>query len=342
MELLRVDGLVKRYGKRTVVDDVGFSVESGEIVGILGPNGAGKTTTFRMTIGMITPKSGKVFFNGHEVTKLPMYRRARMGMGYLSQESSVFQKLTVEENVEAILEGLSISRKERKRRTEELLEELELTRLSKNKANTLSGGEKRRLEISRALVASPSLILLDEPFTGIDPIAVFDIQQIMINLKRRGIGVLLTDHSVRETLSITDRSYIINNGKVLTSGTSQELINSEVAKKFYLGESFSMAGTLLEAVPSEKPGAAAVPAEEERVEIVEAKPVVHAEKALNDYIYFQESEFDKDFEKKLRGFDLEEIEKELERRAREREEYLLEQAHQERTAEEDSVKKKEI
>jgi len=340
MELLKVDGLVKRYGKRTVVNNVSFSVESGEIVGVLGPNGAGKTTTFRMTIGMITPKDGKVFFNGHDVTRLPMYKRARMGMGYLSQESSVFQKLTVEENIEAILEGLNISRMERKRRAEELLEELELTRLAKNKANTLSGGEKRRLEISRALVASPSLILLDEPFTGIDPIAVFDIQQIMINLKAKGIGVLLTDHSVRETLSITDRSYIINNGKVLTSGTSQELINSEVAKKFYLGESFSMAAPLREFVPSEKPAEA--PAVTQEAEATGAKPVPRAEKALDDYIYFQESEFDKDFEKKLRSFDLEEIEKELERRAREREEYLSEQTQLEQTPEEDSVKKKEI
>jgi lipopolysaccharide export system ATP-binding protein len=321
MSLLEVNGLVKTYGKRTVVNDVSFGVDNGEIVGLLGPNGAGKTTTFRMTIGMITPKAGQVFFNGHEVTKLPMYRRARMGMGYLSQESSVFQKLTVEENIEAILEGLSMSRKERKRRAEELLEELELTRLAKNRANTLSGGEKRRLEISRALVASPSLILLDEPFTGIDPIAVFDIQQIMVNLKKKGIGVLLTDHSVRETLSITDRSYIVNNGKVLTSGTSQELINSDVAKKFYLGETFSLAGALVAVSPTQEVQAAQPVAEQEEVE-VEAATAPEGERALDDFIYFQESEFDKDFEKKLRSFDLAEIEKELERRAREREEYL--------------------
>jgi lipopolysaccharide export system ATP-binding protein len=295
-----------------------------------------------MTIGMINPKSGKVFFNGHEVTRLPMYKRARMGMGYLSQESSVFQKLTVEENIEAILEGMSISRKERKRRAEELLEELELTRLAKNRANTLSGGEKRRLEISRALVASPSLILLDEPFTGVDPIAVFDIQQIMINLKKRGIGVLLTDHSVRETLSITDRSYIINNGKVLTSGTSQELINSEVAKKFYLGESFSMAGTLMEPAGVGEAAEATIEAEEFEAEAPEPEAAPLAEQALNDYIYFQESEFDKDFESKLRGFDLAEIEKELERRAREREEYLSDRAEEEREAEKRSVEKEDV
>jgi len=318
MPLLQVENLVKTYGKRTVVNNVGLTVEAGEIVGLLGPNGAGKTTTFRMAIGMIAPKSGTVFFNGHDITNLPMYKRARLGMGYLSQETSVFQKLSVEENIEAILEGLNISRGERKDRTEKLLEELELIRLAKNKACTLSGGEKRRLEITRALVAGPSLMLLDEPFSGVDPIAVFDIQQIIINLKAKGIGILLTDHNVRETLSITDRSYIINNGRVLTSGTSQELVNSDVAKKFYLGESFSMAATLFEATAAGKEPAKAETAEEKKVK-AEPGPVPEAEAAHDEYIYFTESDFDKDFEEKLRGFDLDEIEKELAKREKEKE-----------------------
>jgi len=341
MPLLKVEGLSKIYGKRKVVNSVSFHIEAGEIVGLLGPNGAGKTTTFWMTMGMITPNSGKVFFNGHEITKLPMYKRARMGMGYLSQETSVFRKLTVEENIEAILEGLSISRRERKERTERLLEELELVHLAKNRAETLSGGEKRRLEITRALVTNPSLMLLDEPFSGVDPIAVFDIQQIIMNLKRQGIGILLTDHSVRETLSITDRSYIINRGEVLTSGTSEELVENDLARKIYLGEAFSMAGTSLETPVSAAP-AGKKPVEEEKERIPKVIPVAGAEAALDEYIYFQESEFDKDFENKLRSFDLEEIERELEKRARIKEEAQEKVSDSDKNTEEESVEQKDV
>ena len=319
MPLLKVEGLSKTYGKRKVVNGVSFYIEPGEIVGLLGPNGAGKTTTFWMTMGMITPNSGKVFFNGHEITKLPMYKRARMGMGYLSQETSVFRKLTVEENIKAILEGLSISRRERKERTEQLLEELELVHLAKNRAETLSGGEKRRLEITRALVTNPSLMLLDEPFSGVDPIAVFDIQHIIMNLKKKGIGILLTDHSVRETLSITDRSYIINRGEVLTSGTSHELVENDLARKVYLGEAFRMGGTFPE-TPAASAPAEEKPVEEKKEKRPKVAPVAGAEAALDEYIVFQESEFDKDFEDKLRSFDLEEIERELEKRTRIKEE----------------------
>ena len=242
MPLMEVQNLTKVYNKRAVVDNVSFGVNAGEIVGLLGPNGAGKTTTFRMTVGLITPNSGRVIFNGEDITRFPMYRRARRGIGYLSQETSVFQRLTVEENILAVLEAMKLPRAERYRRTHRLLDELELTKLATNKANTLSGGERRRLEITRALVSTPSLLLLDEPFSGVDPIAVFDIQQIILSLKERGIGILLTDHSVRETLSISDRSYIINEGSILTSGTSSELVNDPLARKVYLGGSFRADG----------------------------------------------------------------------------------------------------
>lgn len=238
MSLLEVENLTKVYSKRAVVDHVNYVVHTGEIVGLLGPNGAGKTTAFRMTIGMIGPTDGRVTFGGEDVTGLPMYKRARRGMGYLSQEPSVFQKLTVRENILAVLESMKLPRKLRRQRMQEALEDLDLTRLARHKAYTLSGGERRRLEITRALVCTPSLLLLDEPFSGVDPIAVLDIQQIILSLKERGIGILLTDHSVRETLTICDRSYIINEGQVLTSGTSDQLVNDPMARRIYLGETF--------------------------------------------------------------------------------------------------------
>lgn len=240
MHLLETQNLVKSYGRRRVVDGVNITVERSEIVGLLGPNGAGKTTTFYMIVGLIAPDNGKIFFNNQDIVSLAMYRRARYGMGYLSQEASIFRKLTVGENIMAILETLPISRRERKLRLAQLLEELKISHLVKNKAYTLSGGERRRLEITRALVANPSFILLDEPFSGIDPIAVSEAQQIIIELKDKGLGVLLTDHSVRETLAITDRAYIMAEGKILISGTAEELINDPKAREIYLGEKFSM------------------------------------------------------------------------------------------------------
>ena len=238
MPLLEVDNLTKFYSKRAVVDHVSYAVDAGEIVGLLGPNGAGKTTSFRMTVGMINPSDGRVIFGSEDVSSLPMYKRARRGIGYLSQEPSVFQKLSVEQNILAVLESMKLSRRERRRQLDEALHELDLTRLARHKAYTLSGGERRRLEITRALVCTPSLLLLDEPFSGVDPIAVLDIQQIILSLRERGIGILLTDHSVRETLTICDRSYIINEGQVLTSGTSDQLVNDPIARKIYLGETF--------------------------------------------------------------------------------------------------------
>ena len=240
MPLLATDGLTKSFRRRKVVDRVSFTVDTGEVVGLLGPNGAGKTTSFRMTVGMLTPDAGTVRFRGNNVSKAPMHRRARLGMGYLSQEPSVFRGLSVEENILAILETQVKERKERAEMLDLLLEELGLDRLRKSKADVLSGGERRRLEITRALVTRPSLILLDEPFSGIDPIAVQDVQEIVLQLKQRGIGVLLTDHNVRETLSITDRSYIIYQGRILRQGTSTELIEDELVRKIYLGEKFRM------------------------------------------------------------------------------------------------------
>lgn len=237
---LSTHNLKKRYKKRTVVQDVSIKVSSGEVVGLLGPNGAGKTTSFYMIVGLIKPSKGQVFFKGQDVTQKPMYYRSRMGMGYLSQEPSIFRRLTVEENVMAILETLPISARERRQRLEFLLEELKIGYLAKQKAYTLSGGERRRLEITRALVTSPSLILLDEPFSGVDPLAVYDVQQIIMELKQRGLGVLITDHNVRETLAVVDRAYLLCEGKVLREGTSSFLINDEVSRELYLGPRFSM------------------------------------------------------------------------------------------------------
>jgi len=238
LELLNVVGLVKSYGGRRVVDDVSFTVNQAEVVGLLGKNGAGKTTTFKMTVGMLPQEAGTIVFEGEDVGRLPMYQRARRGMGYLCQEPSIFTRLTVEENLMAILETMHLSKPERKAIADELLEDFGLTRLRKQLARTLSGGERRRLELARALVTKPSLILLDEPFTGVDPIAIFDIQGFIKDLKQRGIGVLLTDHNVHATLSIVDRAYIINDGKVFRHGTSQELINDSEVKRVYLGSTF--------------------------------------------------------------------------------------------------------
>ena len=238
--LIRTEKLAKAYRKRRVVDGVDVYVRNGEIVGLLGPNGAGKTTSFYMMIGLIPPTEGRVYFEGADVTKLPMYRRARMGMGYLAQEPSVFRHLTVAENVLAILEALPISRRERKARLVHLLEELKISHLAKQQAQTLSGGERRRLEITRALVTNPSLILLDEPFSGVDPLAVYDVQQIIMDLKQRGLGILITDHNVRETLAVVDRAYLICEGKVLREGTSDFLVNDEVSRELYLGPRFQM------------------------------------------------------------------------------------------------------
>ena len=238
--LVRTDELVRTYHGRAVVDGVGITVGAGEIVGLLGPNGAGKTTTFYMIVGLIQPTRGRVFFRGIDVTRLPMYRRARMGMGYLSQEPSVFRKMTVAQNLMAILETRPLSAADRKRRLAGLLDDLGIVALADQKAFTLSGGERRRLEIARALVTDPAMLLLDEPFSGVDPLAVYDVQEIIRNLKRRGLGILITDHSVRETLSIVDRAYLICEGKVLREGTSAFLINDAVSRELYLGPRFSM------------------------------------------------------------------------------------------------------
>lgn len=240
MHLLEAKGLVKSYHRRNVVDHLDLEVKRGEIVGLLGPNGAGKTTTFYMIVGVIPPEEGQIIFDNNDITRLPIHVRSRFGIGYLAQESSVFRKLTVRENIMAVLETLPISIKERKKRLNNLLEELKIAHLANYKAYTLSGGERRRLEITRALVTNPSFILLDEPFSGIDPIVVADAQEIIRSLKEKGLGVLLTDHNVRETLSITDRAYLIANGKILISGTTDELVNDPKTREIYLGEKFSM------------------------------------------------------------------------------------------------------
>lgn len=239
-ESLVARDLVKTYRKRKVVNGVCLKVNKGEIVGLLGPNGAGKTTTFNQIVGFIRPDSGSVFLDDYNITKLPMYKRARLGLGYLPQESSVFRKMTVADNLMSILETTGMKKKERKQKQEKLLEELGIARLSGQKAFTLSGGERRRVEIARALVTEPSFLLLDEPFAGIDPIAVAEIQGIIRNLALRGLGVLITDHSVRETLAITDRAYIMYDGSVLISGSAEELANDPEARKIYLGERFSL------------------------------------------------------------------------------------------------------
>lgn len=238
--LLYTETLVKIYGKRKVVDRVSLKVKQGEIVGLLGPNGAGKTTSFYMITGLIRPNSGKIFLDEEEITRLPMYKRARRGISYLPQEASIFRKLTVEENLLAIMEVLGISRIERKKRAQKLMQELGIEHIAGNKGYNLSGGERRRTEIARTLVTQPKFILLDEPFAGVDPIAVQDIQNIVRNLKERNIGVLITDHNVHETLSITDHSYLLFEGKILKEGNSEALANDPEARKLYLGDQFRL------------------------------------------------------------------------------------------------------
>jgi lipopolysaccharide export system ATP-binding protein len=240
MHLLEIKGLSKSYDGRTVVNGIDMLVKRGEIVGLLGPNGAGKTTTFYMVVGIVSPNRGRIIFDNQDITSLPIHERSRYGIGYLSQEPSIFRKLTVEENIMAILETLPLSRCQRRQRLKALLGELNIAHLAKNNAYTLSGGERRRLEITRALVTNPSFILLDEPFSGIDPIVVNEAQDIIRELKERGLGILLTDHNVRETLSITDRAYLIADGKILISGSAEDLINDPKAREIYLGEKFRM------------------------------------------------------------------------------------------------------
>jgi len=238
--LLATDKLVKEYRQRRVVNGVSITVEAREIVGLLGPNGAGKTTTFNMVVGVIKPDGGAVRFQARDITRLPMHKRARLGMGYLTQEPSIFRKLTVEQNILAILETCQLSRAERTVRLKHLLEELDMARLAKSKAYTLSGGEKRRLEITRALVTSPKLLLLDEPFSGIDPIAVYEVQKIIRRLKERGLGILITDHNVRETLKLVDRAYLIHKGEVVYEGVAEQLVNDPKAREIYLGPEFNL------------------------------------------------------------------------------------------------------
>jgi lipopolysaccharide export system ATP-binding protein len=238
--LMRTEQLVKRYKQRAVVNGVSIYVKAGEIVGLLGPNGAGKTTTFNMVVGVIRPESGEVIYENRPITKLAMHQRARLGIGYLTQEPSVFRKLTVEQNILAILETCRMSRHERATRLAYLLDELDLGRVAKSLAYTLSGGEKRRLEITRALVTTPKLLLLDEPFSGIDPITVFEVQKIIRRLKDRGLGVLITDHNARETLKLVDRAYLIKNGEVIVQGPSELIVNDPKAREIYLGPEFNM------------------------------------------------------------------------------------------------------
>jgi lipopolysaccharide export system ATP-binding protein len=240
MQQFQTDRVVKGYSGRPVVDGVDIRVSRGEIVGLLGPNGAGKTTTFAMMVGYVRPDGGHILLDGRDITDVPMYQRARFGIGYLAQEPSIFRKLTVEENIMAVLETLERERDERRRRLDQLLNELGITHLARQKAFTLSGGEKRRLEITRALVTNPQFILLDEPFSGIDPITVFEAQEIIRELRKRGLGILLTDHNVRETLEITDRAYIMAEGRVLIDGNAHQLITDPRAREIYLGEKFRL------------------------------------------------------------------------------------------------------
>jgi lipopolysaccharide export system ATP-binding protein len=240
MTTLALKNLIKTYNGRRVVDSVNLKINSGKVVGLLGPNGAGKTTTFYMTVGMIKPDKGSVYIDKEEITQYPMYKRAQKGVGYLPQEPSVFKKLTVKNNLMAILETLPISKKEQKAKAGALLEELGIKHLSGQKASLLSGGERRRLEITRALATDPSFILLDEPFAGIDPLAVIDIQNIIIHLAKRGIGVLISDHNVRETLGVCDKAYILNNGQVIESGSPESIASSPVARQIYLGTRFKL------------------------------------------------------------------------------------------------------
>jgi lipopolysaccharide export system ATP-binding protein len=237
---LRAENIVKRYGKRTVVGGVSFSVEQGEIVGLLGPNGAGKTTSFYMIVGLVKPNEGRVVLDDQEITDEPMYRRAQLGVGYLPQEASVFRKLSVEDNIMAILEMTKLSKKEREERLETLLDEFGLQHVRKNRGDFLSGGERRRTEIARALATNPRFILLDEPFAGVDPIAVEDIQRIVAQLKKKNIGILITDHNVQETLSITDRAYLLFEGNILKAGTAEELAADEQVRRVYLGQNFEL------------------------------------------------------------------------------------------------------
>jgi len=237
---LRLDSLLKRYRRRAVVNRIAFEISQGEIVGLLGPNGAGKTTTFYMIVGLIKPDAGRIILDNRDITELPMFKRARLGVGYLPQESSIFRKLTVAENLEIILEMHHSEREEIVRRRDALLRDLSIAHLADQKAYTLSGGERRRTEIARSLITSPAFMLMDEPFAGVDPITVSDIQEIIYSLKQRNIGVLITDHNVRETLSITDRSYIIHEGEILMSGSANQLLRSRKTRKIFLGEKFTM------------------------------------------------------------------------------------------------------
>jgi lipopolysaccharide export system ATP-binding protein len=238
--ILRGDNLIKKYGSRTVVNQVSVTVERGEIVGLLGPNGAGKTTTFYMIVGLIKPNNGEIFLNDENITDLPMYKRAQRGIGYLAQEASVFRHLTVEENILAVLEMSSLSKSQQKEKMESLLKEFSLGHVRKNKGMVLSGGERRRTEIARALAVDPSFVLLDEPFAGVDPIAVEEIQTIVARLRQKNIGILITDHNVNETLSITDRAYIMTEGNLLRSGSAEELANDEQVRRVYLGKHFEL------------------------------------------------------------------------------------------------------
>jgi lipopolysaccharide export system ATP-binding protein len=238
--LLRGDNLVKRYKGRSVVDHVSIQVQQGEIVGLLGPNGAGKTTSFYMIVGLIKPNEGKIFLDDKEITDMPMYKRSKMGIGYLAQEASVFRKLSVEDNIKAVLEMTSMSKADQHKKLEALLDEFGLKRIRESRGDLLSGGERRRTEIARALAVDPKFILLDEPFAGVDPIAVEDIQSIVTHLKDRNIGVLITDHNVHETLSITDRAYLLFEGRILKAGTSEDLANDEEVRKVYLGQNFEL------------------------------------------------------------------------------------------------------
>lgn len=238
--ILRAENIVKKYGKRTVVKGVSFNVKQGEIVGLLGPNGAGKTTSFYQVVGLVQPNSGKIFLDDKDITKLPMYKRAQMGIGYLPQEVSVFRKLSVEDNISAILEMMDLTKTEQKSRLEELIEEFSLGHVRKNLGHNLSGGEKRRTEIARSLASNPNFILLDEPFAGVDPIAVEDIQSIVSKLKEKNIGILITDHNVQETLSITDRAYLLFEGNILKAGTAEELAADEQVRRVYLGQNFEL------------------------------------------------------------------------------------------------------
>lgn len=238
--ILRTENLVKKYKKRTVVDNVSIEVHQGEIVGLLGPNGAGKTTSFYMTVGLIKPNQGHIYLDKEDITKLPMYKRAQLGIGYLAQEASVFRKLTVEDNILAVLELTKLTTEEQKKKMESLLEEFGLNRVRKNRGDLLSGGERRRTEIARALAVDPKFILLDEPFAGVDPIAVEDIQTIVSHLKHRNIGVLITDHNVHETLTIVDRAYLLFEGRILKAGTAEELAADETVRRVYLGQNFEL------------------------------------------------------------------------------------------------------